>query len=88
MLFPAAARAHAVEMLVLGHRLLRETRYETVAQGMFDLWMDGVVPHAVERAVGVIQDSCAGCIMGRPAKPPTWVYWRTWVFASHASQQK
>ena len=39
-------------MLVLGHRLSREPRYETVAQAMFDLWVDGVVPHAVEWGVG------------------------------------
>ena len=49
---PTAARVHVVGMLMLGHRLLRELRYKTVAQAMFDLWMDGVIPHAVEREVG------------------------------------
>ena len=48
-LFPAASRAWAVELLLTGHRLSRESRFEAVAGGLLDAWMAAVVPHAVQR---------------------------------------
>jgi hypothetical protein len=44
-LFPDAARAYAVRMLLVGHRLSRLPKYETVAQAVFDLWVDHMMPH-------------------------------------------
>ena len=49
-LFPDDARAYAVQMLLVGHRLSRLPKYETVAQAVFDLWVDHMMPHMVERA--------------------------------------
>ena len=51
-LFPAAVRAHAVEVLVLGHRLSREPSYETVAQGIFVRLVGGRGDPARGRAGG------------------------------------
>ena len=48
-LFPVASRARAVELLLIGHRLSREPRFEAVAGGLLDAWMAAVVPHAVQR---------------------------------------
>ena len=48
-LFPDAARAHAVQILLVGHRLSRLPKYETVAQAVFDLWVDHVMQHMVAR---------------------------------------
>jgi len=48
-LFPDDARAYAVQMLLVGHRLSRLPKYETVAQAVFDLWVDHMMPHMVER---------------------------------------
>uniref|UniRef100_A0A7S0LF48 Uncharacterized protein n=1 Tax=Coccolithus braarudii TaxID=221442 RepID=A0A7S0LF48_9EUKA len=48
-LYPADARALAVELVLLGHRLSRLPAFEDVAQGLFDLWVDGVVPRLVMR---------------------------------------
>jgi hypothetical protein len=36
-------------MLLVGHRLSRLPKYETVAQAVFDLWVDHMMPHMVER---------------------------------------
>ena len=44
-LFPAAARARAVELLLLGHRHSREPRFETGGRGLFDLWGGHLMPH-------------------------------------------
>jgi hypothetical protein len=49
-LFPDAARAYAVRMLLVGHRLSRLPKYESVAQAVFDLWVDHMMPHIVDRA--------------------------------------
>ena len=38
-------RARAAELLVLGHRLSREARFEPVGGGLFDLWVGHVMPH-------------------------------------------
>ena len=46
-LFPDAARAYAVRMLLVGHRLSRLPKYESVAQAVFDLWVDHMMPHIV-----------------------------------------
>jgi len=46
-LFPDAARAYAVQVLLVGHRLSRLPECETVAQAVFDLWVDQVMPHIV-----------------------------------------
>ena len=49
-LFPAAARARAVELLLLGQRLSREPRFGTEGGALSDAWMGWVLPHAVQRA--------------------------------------
>ena len=48
-LFPTASRARAVEMLVVGHRLSRESRFEGESVGLFDAWMVAAMPHLVGR---------------------------------------
>ena len=48
-LHPAAARAWAVEMLLMGHRLSRLERFSPVAGGLFDVWMAGVMPLLISR---------------------------------------
>ena len=48
-LFPSAARAHAVELLKLGHLLSRQERFNRQETALYDLWKEGVVPHAVSR---------------------------------------
>lgn len=49
VLFPAAARARAVTLMRIGFRFSRLPRYETVAGGLFELWVAHVMPHAVAR---------------------------------------
>ena len=48
-LFPDAARAYAVRMLLVGHHLSRLPKYEKVAQAVFDLWVEHMMPHMVTR---------------------------------------
>ena len=48
-LFPAAARARAVELLLLGHRLSREPRFESEAGAVVDVFVGFVMPFAVAR---------------------------------------
>ena len=53
-LFPAAARARAVELMLLGHRLSRESvqwgpSFVGAEVSLFDAWMVGVLPQAVQR---------------------------------------
>ena len=51
-LFPAAARARAVELMRLGRLLSNQPRFADVrsaAVGLNDVWMSIVVPHAVGR---------------------------------------
>ncbi|KOO31867.1 hypothetical protein Ctob_013415 [Chrysochromulina tobinii] len=36
-------------MLLVGHRLSRLPKYEKVAQAVFDLWVDHMMPHMVTR---------------------------------------
>ena len=53
-LFPAAARARAVELMLLGHRLSRESMqwgpsFVGAEVSLFDAWMEGVLPQAVQR---------------------------------------
>jgi ankyrin repeat protein len=50
-LFPAASRERAVVLMRIGWRLSRTPRYEAIAVGFFDLWMEGIVSRAVERIV-------------------------------------
>ena len=49
-LFPDAARARAVDLLLLGHLLSRESQFEGAAQAVVDIWLAGVMPMAVERS--------------------------------------
>ena len=51
-LFPAAARARAVVLMRIGFRFSRLPRYETVAGGLFEVWVANVLPHAVGRESG------------------------------------
>ena len=46
-LFPVTARAFAVQMMLIGHRLSRLPKYEAEPQAVFDLWVDHVMPHMV-----------------------------------------
>ena len=50
-LFPAAARARAVELLIWGHRLAREPWFDArfPAVALLDVWVGSVIPHAVSR---------------------------------------
>ena len=48
-LFPAGARAFAAELLLLGHRLSRQPRFEGEEVSLSDIWLDGVMPLAVLR---------------------------------------
>ena len=48
-LFPAGARAFAVELLLLGHRLSRQPRFEGEEVSLLDIWVEFVMPHAVAR---------------------------------------
>ena len=53
-LFPAAARARAVELMLLGHLLSRESvqwgpSFVGAEVSLFDAWMVGVLPQAVQR---------------------------------------
>ena len=50
-LFPTASRARAVEMLLIGHRLSRESRFEGEAMALFDTWMAIVMPQLIQRSV-------------------------------------
>ena len=49
-LFPAAARAHAEALFLLGHHMSREPSFEAVAGIWVDLWVQLVMPHLVKRA--------------------------------------
>ena len=46
-LFPARARALAVETLLLGHLLARRPQFQNSAAGWLDVWMTAVMPYAV-----------------------------------------
>ena len=48
-LFPATVRAHAVVLMVLGHRLSRQERFFGQEVSLFDVWMHHVMPHAINR---------------------------------------
>ena len=48
-LFPTASRARAVEMLLMGYRLSRESRFEGETVAMLDVWITVVMPHLVQR---------------------------------------
>ena len=48
-LFPAASRARAVTLLLLGLRLVREPRFEGEAGALADVWVEHVLPFAVAR---------------------------------------
>ena len=49
ILFPAAARARAVELLRLGFLLSWQPRFWGVEGALMDAWLDGVIPSAVDR---------------------------------------
>lgn len=49
-LFPAPARARAVELLLLGHLLSREERFAGEGRALLDAWQAHVMAHAVCRA--------------------------------------
>ena len=46
-LFPVDARARAVQLLLLGHRLSREERFFGQEMAFVDTWMNHVMPQAV-----------------------------------------
>jgi hypothetical protein len=46
-LFPDAARAYVLQLLLIGHRLSRLQQYEKQPQAVFDLWVDHMMPHLV-----------------------------------------
>ena len=48
-LFPAAARARAVELLKLGVLLSWQPRFGGVEGALVDVWLEGVIPGAVDR---------------------------------------
>ena len=49
-LFPAPARARAVELMLVGELLSREERFAAYGpQGVFELWMTSMVPRVVTR---------------------------------------
>jgi hypothetical protein len=48
-LFPATARARAVELLRLGVLLSRQPRFHGVEGALVDVWLEGVIPSAVHR---------------------------------------
>ena len=48
-LFPAAARAFAVEALLLGHQLSRQPRFAGEEGSIVDAWVQFVMPSAVLR---------------------------------------
>jgi len=48
-LFPRAARARALELLLVGHLLACEPRFEGVASAIIDVWVDHVMSFAVRR---------------------------------------
>ena len=48
-LFPAAARAFAVEALLLGHQLSRQQRFAGEEGSIVDNWTAPVMPGAVVR---------------------------------------
>ena len=49
-LFPAAARARAVTLLMLGRQL--STTFPRESESLFDAWREHVLPHAVHRHAG------------------------------------
>ena len=48
-LFPAAVRARAVVLTVLGHSFSRQERFFGQEVSLFDVWMHHVMPHAIRR---------------------------------------
>ena len=46
--FPAAARARAVNLLLLGHRFSQ--RFVGMERGVFDIWLSHVIPDVMHRA--------------------------------------
>ena len=55
-LFPAAARARAVELLRLGVLLSWQPRFQEAQGSLADAWLDGVILSAVDRS-GRLQPS-------------------------------
>ena len=45
--YPPAARARAVELLLAGHQLAAEPRFEGASQSLLDAWVGVVMPHAM-----------------------------------------
>ena len=48
-LFPATARAHAVELVRIGFKLSCDSRISGMAQAMLDPWLESVMKHAILR---------------------------------------
>ena len=46
-LYPPAARARAVELLLVGHQLAAEPRFEGESQSLLDAWVGFVMPHTM-----------------------------------------
>ena len=46
-LFPAAARARAIQMLRVGFKVSR--KHETETEGVLHVWVDNVIKHLVSR---------------------------------------
>ena len=51
-LFPEAARARAVHLMLLGHRLSRQERFVRQEVALFYVWMEHVMPTAAGRQTG------------------------------------
>ena len=48
-LFPATARAHAVELVRIGFKLSCDSRFSGVGQAMLDPWLESMMKHAILR---------------------------------------
>jgi len=56
-LFPDAARAHAWQLLRLGHLLSRSPQFAGEAAALVDVWLTYVMPHAMSRDAGISQST-------------------------------
>jgi hypothetical protein len=48
-LYPPAARACAVELLLVGHQLAADPCFEGESQSLLDVWVGFVMPHAMRQ---------------------------------------
>ena len=68
-LFPAPARARAVELMLIGELLSREERYAAYGpQAVVDVWMTFVIPNAVYRGYKTYLEARCDTIVGLMVK--------------------